>query len=73
VYPAEAARAGLTGIVILEALISTTGNVMDVRVAAGASPLTQAVDAVKQRLYETTFLDGVPVEVVTTITVSFPN
>lgn len=74
VYPARAEAAGIEGTVLLRAVISTQGNLLGVAVVnASVDPdLAQAaMDAVKQWQYQPTLLNGVPVEVVTTITVNF--
>jgi TonB family protein len=72
VYPTEAKQARIQGVVILETLIGKDGKVMSVRVISGHPLLQQsAVDAVSQWLYKPTFLNGQPVEVVTTTTVNF--
>jgi protein TonB len=73
-YPAHLAAQGLEATVLLQAVIGTKGQV----VAAEAKNwkidpdfVRAAVDAVKQWRYEPTLLNGVPVEVVATITVDF--
>jgi TonB family protein len=72
VYPQEAREARIQGVVILETLIGKDGKVFSVRVISGHPLLQQsAVDAVSQWLYRPTFLNGQPVEVVTTVTVNF--
>ncbi|MEX2270416.1 MAG: TonB family protein [Vicinamibacterales bacterium] len=74
VYPAAMRQAGLTGIVPIEAIIGTDGTVSSVRVlSAQAHPAfaIAAVNAVRQWRYSPTLLNGVPVEVVMTVTVRF--
>jgi protein TonB len=72
VYPEEAKRARVQGVVILECTISPEGNVADVRVLRGIPLLDQAaVDAVKQWVYTPTLLAGKPVPVIMTVTVNF--
>lgn len=72
VYPPVAKEAGIEGVVVLEVEINPEGRVEDVRVVTGRPELTQAaVDAVKQWVYKPTLMNGVPIEVVTTITVNF--
>jgi TonB family protein len=62
VYPLEARRAGVAGVVVLEAQIRTDGTVGDVKVIVGHQLLAQAaVDAVKRRLYKPTLLQGAAV------------
>jgi protein TonB len=60
------------GIVILEAVISEDGSVQNVKVLGG-KPLLDgaAVDAVRQWLFTKPLLNGEPVPVVMTVTVSF--
>ncbi len=71
-YPADARRAGLTGVVVLECTVDPRGEVGDVVVLRGVPPLTEsAMKAVKQWRYEPTLLDGVPVPVIMTVTVNF--
>jgi protein TonB len=71
-YPEVAKQARIEGVVILEAVISPEGRVTDVKVLRG-SPLLDdaAVNAVKSWVYTPTLLNGVPVPVVMTVTVSF--
>jgi len=58
--------------VVLEAGIDTGGNVQSLRVVTGHALLAQAaIDAVRQWRYEPYLLNGVPVPVVTTVTVTF--
>jgi len=72
VYPEEAKRARVQGVVILECTISPEGNVAEVRVLRGIPLLDQAaVDAVKQWVYTPTLLAGKPVPVIMTVTVNF--
>jgi protein TonB len=71
-YPAMALAAREQGIVILEAVISEDGSVQNVKVLRG-KPLLDgaAVDAVRQWLFTKPLLNGEPVPVVMTVTVSF--
>jgi protein TonB len=72
VYPALAKVTRTQGIVVLDALISKEGSIESLRVISGHPLLTSAaLDAVKQWRYQPTMLDREPVEVVTTITVTF--
>lgn len=72
VYPELAIRAGVTGTVILECVIDRDGRVDRVAVLRGHPLLdAAAVDAVRQWTYRPTLLNGVPVEVVMTVTVRF--
>lgn len=71
-YPALAKQARIQGTVILEAIISKQGSVENLRVVKGHPLLIQsALNAVKQWRYKPTVLNGVPVEVITRITVNF--
>ena len=72
VYPALALAARQQGIVILEAIIDTTGRVQSARVLKGFPLLNDAaITAVSQWVYTPTLLNGVPVPVVMTVTVNF--
>jgi protein TonB len=72
IYPAIAQTAKVQGIVIIEAVIAKDGSVKDAKVIRSAALLDQAaLDAVKQWKYTPTLLNGVPVEVVFTVTVTF--
>ena len=71
-YPAPALQARIQGTVILEAIISTRGSVKNLRVIKGHPLLIErALEAVRQWRYKPTVLNGVPVEVITRITVRF--
>ena len=72
VYPPEALRAMVQGVVILEATIAETGRVSDAKPLRSIPLLDQAaIDAVKQWQYEPTLLNGVAVPVIITVTVNF--
>lgn len=72
VYPAIARSAAVEGAVVLEAIISTSGTVENVRIIKSVPLLDQAaVDAVRAWRYTPTRLNGVPVPVLITITVRF--
>ena len=72
VYPPLARQARIQGTVILHAIIDKDGNVAELQVVSGHPLLVQAaLDAVKQWRYKPTLLNGDPVEVDTTITVTF--
>lgn len=71
-YPAIAKAAGVEGTVVLQATISKTGTIENLRVASGPEMLQQAaLDAVKTWRYRPYLLDGLPVEVETTVNVVF--
>jgi TonB family protein len=74
VYPAAMREAGLTGVVPIEAVIGRDGSVSWVRVlSAQVHPdfVIAAIDAVRQWRFTPTLLNGVPVEVVMTVSVRF--
>lgn len=72
VYPEIAQQAGVEGIVIIEALIGTDGAVQTARVLRPVPLLDQAaLDAVTQWRYTPTLLNGQPVPVIMTVTVTF--
>jgi TonB family protein len=73
VYPELAKMARIEGTVTVEALISKDGTIKRVRVlqARGMGLEEAVVKAVKQWRYETTVLNGEPVEVITIINVVF--
>lgn len=72
VYPPLAQSARVSGVVILEALVGVDGQVTDARVLRSIPLLDQAaVAAVKQWQYSPTLLNGVPVPVAMTVTVTF--
>jgi protein TonB len=72
VYPQIAMSAGVQGIVILEAIISETGTIENLRVLRSHALLeSAAVEAVKQWRYTPTRLNGVPVPIIMTVTVNF--
>jgi periplasmic protein TonB len=72
VYPPLARQARIQGSVVLHAIIDKDGKVAQLEVVSGHPLLVQAaLDAVKQWRYKPTLLNGDPVEVDTTITVTF--
>ena len=71
-YPSIALAARVQGIVIVEATIGADGQVVNARVLRSVPLLDQAaVDAVRQWRYQPTLLNGVPVPVIMTVTVTF--
>ena len=71
-YPPLARAARVQGTVSLNATIGKDGNVQDLKVMSGPPLLIQAaMDAVKKWAYRPTLLNNNPVEVATTIDVSF--
>jgi len=71
-YPDLAQKARISGTVIIEAVIGPDGKVTDARVLRSIPLLDHAaLDAVSQWLYTPTLLNGMPVSVVMTVTVTF--
>ena len=72
VYPAIATSARVEGTVILQAVINERGMIERIRVLRSVPLLdAAAVDAVREWRYTPTLLNGVPVPVLMTITVTF--
>ncbi len=72
VYPAEARAKGISGTVILHALIGKDGQVESLTAISGPEELQgAALDAVKQWVYKPYLLNGEPTEVDTTVTINF--
>jgi protein TonB len=72
VYPQIAQTAKVQGVVIIEAIIGKDGGVRDAKVLRSVALLDQAaLDAVRQWKFTPTLLNGVPVEVIMTVTVNF--
>ena len=71
-YPIDAQQARVQGIVIIEATIDCDGNVVDPRILRGQPMLNEAaLEAVKQWKYRPVLLNGAPVPVMMTMTVTF--
>jgi protein TonB len=72
-YPQMAKIARVQGSVVLAAIIGKDGTIQNLHVVSTASPLLNqsALDAVKQWRYRPYILNGEPVEVDTTVTVTF--
>jgi TonB family protein len=73
VYPEELKQQGITGTVMLRAVISTAGEPLNPEVVNTVDPglARAALDAFRQWRYQPTLLNGEPVEVVTTVTMRF--
>ncbi len=72
VYPPPARNARIQGDVVLHAVIDKEGRVAELRVVSGSPWLFRAaMEAVQNWRYRPTLLNGEPVEVETTITLSF--
>ncbi|MEI9968796.1 MAG: energy transducer TonB [Terracidiphilus sp.] len=71
-YPAIARATRTSGAVVLQATISHTGTIENLRVVSGPVMLQQAaLDAVKQWRYRPYMLNGQPVQVETAVEVDF--
>jgi protein TonB len=71
-YPPIAQAAKISGVVIVEALIAEDGSVRDVKVLRSVPLLdAAATDAVRQWRFTPTLLNGVPVQVIMSVTVTF--
>ena len=71
-YPAIARAARVQGTVILQATISKSGTIENLRVISGPAMLQQAaIDSVRNWRYRPYMLNGQPVEVETTVNVVF--
>jgi TonB family protein len=72
VYPPEAKVARIQGKVMLEAVIGKDGHVENLKVVSGQKELQQsALDAVRQWVYKPFLLNGAPVDVNTTVNVTY--
>jgi protein TonB len=72
VYPEVAMKAGVQGVVIIEATIDGNGRVTNATVLKGLPMLDEAaLEAVRRWIYTPTLLDGVPTPVIMTVTVRF--
>ena len=72
VYPRLARQARIQGVVLLRALIDEEGRVAELKVISGPGLLRRsALDAVRQWRYTPTYLNGRPVDVATTISVTY--
>jgi TonB family protein len=73
VWPDEARRAGVQGIVIVEFTVDVDGTVADARILRGIPLLEKAaLDCVRQWRYEPTLLNGRPVPYKMIAAVTFP-
>jgi TonB family protein len=74
IYPANLKQQGISGTVMLRAVISTTGETLNPTVlntTVNPGLAQAALDAVRQWRYQPTLLNGQPVEIVTNIEVTF--
>ena len=71
-YPPLARQAHIQGVVLLTAVIDKDGNIQNLQVVSGHPMLAPAaIEAVKQWRYKPFLLNGQPLEVETTVTVTF--
>lgn len=72
VYPADAFRAGVQGVVIIEAVIDPAGQVAAARILRSIPALDDAaIEAVRQWEFTPTLMNGVASAVMMTTTVNF--
>lgn len=72
IYPLLAIQTRTQGVVVLHAIIGKDGEVAELQLISGHPLLVRAaMEAVRQWRYRPTLLNGEPVEVDTTITVTF--
>jgi protein TonB len=72
IYPPIAKAARVSGTVVLQATISKTGTIENLRVVSGPAMLQQAaLDAVRSWRYKPYMLNSEPVEVETSVNVVF--
>jgi TonB family protein len=72
IYPESARQANLQGVVVLETIIGTDGNVANVRAISGSDELaTAAMEAVKWWRFQPYLVNGQAVRVKTTLAVEF--
>jgi len=72
IYPTAALAAGSEGKAIIEAVIGRDGTVADAKIISAPSVFDDAaIGAVRQWLFTPTLLNGMPVEVLMTVTVNF--
>ncbi len=72
IYPPLAIQARVQGTVTFEALIGKDGHVQNLHLVSGHPLLVRpAMEAAQKRVYRPTLLNGNPVEVITTIEISF--
>jgi protein TonB len=72
IYPEVARKSRVEGTVILEATTDIFGRVRDIKILRSIPLLDQAAhDAVKQWVYEPPIINGKPISVTFTVTVTF--
>jgi protein TonB len=72
-YPPLARRARIQGVVVLDCTVDTRGRVAELSVVKSANSVLDdaALDAVRQWAYTPTLVDGIPVPVRLTVTITF--
>jgi TonB family protein len=71
-YPQEAQAAGIEGMVVLDIVVGVDGSVIQIDVVTSIPELDQAaIDAARQWRFETTLLNGEPIEVAMNVTINF--
>ncbi|MGA7108505.1 MAG: energy transducer TonB, partial [Terracidiphilus sp.] len=72
IYPVEAKKERIQGKVVLNAVVGKGGSVENLTVGSGPKELQKsALDAVRQWTYKPFLLNGDPIDVKTTITVTY--
>jgi TonB family protein len=72
VYPPDAKKAHIQGVVVLDTVIGKTGDVENLKVVSGPKELQQsALDAVRQWKYKPFLVNSSPVEVKSTINITY--
>lgn len=72
VYPIEARKENIMGLVVLHAIVAKDGKIQNVELVSGHPMLAPAaIEAVRQWRYKPTRLNGIEVEVATSIEVKF--
>ena len=72
IYPAQAIRNNISGMVVLDVVIAKDGTVKNATVVSGDPILAEsAMESVKQRRYMSTLVNGLAVEVETTVSIDF--
>jgi TonB family protein len=72
IYPPDAKRDHVQGTVVMHAIIGKDGKITHLEYLGGPLELEQAaMDAVQEWIYKPTLLEGIPIEVDTTISVVF--
>lgn len=72
VYPEEARQGHVEGMVVMKAIISESGNVIELTLVSGHPSLVPAaLEAVKQWKYKPYLLNNQPVQLETLVTVAF--